>query len=171
MRTNGVDERYCTGDATPKEKFDAWAATVPKTLRNPLYHWTHLELNRPFGINDKLLSSATADEIWQRGNAQLPDLSTHKIFEAMKVEVVCTTDDPVDDLAHHAAHAANDCPTKMLPTFRPDKKALPGNDVAGYNAYLDVLTTVSGVSISTHDDLLAAMKIVTIVFSAWLPPV
>ena len=157
MRTNGVDERFCTGDATPKEKFDAWAATVPKTLRNPLYHWTHLELNRPFGINDKLLSPATADEIWQRGNAQLPDLSTHAIFKVMNVEVVCTTDDPIDDLAHHTAHAANKCPTKMLPTFRPDK-ALPTANVSAYNAYLDKLATVSGVQISSYDDLLAAMK-------------
>jgi glucuronate isomerase len=160
MRTNGVDERFCTGDATPpKEKFDAWAGTVPKCLRNPLYHWTHLELKTPFGIDDCVLSPATADDVWARANAQLPELSTQAVLKRMNVEVVCTTDDPADDLANHLAYAKAGSPagTKMLPTFRPDK-ALPSSNPASYNSYLDQLGSIAGVTINTYDDLLQAMQ-------------
>ncbi|MFV8768202.1 glucuronate isomerase, partial [Yersinia enterocolitica] len=108
MRTNGVAERFCTGDASDREKFDAWAATVPHTIGNPLYHWTHLELRRPFGITGKLLSPTTADEIWQRGNELLAQdsFSARGIMQQMNVKMVGTTDDPIDDLRHHKAIAA-----------------------------------------------------------------
>src|SRR6185369_20055 len=109
MRANGVDERYCTGDASPWEKFQAWAATVPHTLRNPLYHWTHLELNRYFGI-EELLNEQSAARIWNQVNEQLasPQLSTHGILKKFQVLTLCTTDDPTDDLKHHEAIAASD---------------------------------------------------------------
>lgn len=107
MRTNGVAERLCTGDATDREKFDAWAATVPHTIGNPLYHWTHLELRRPFGITGKLLSPATADEIWDQCNELLAQdsFSARGIMQQMNVKMVGTTDDPVDSLEHHAVVA------------------------------------------------------------------
>ncbi len=122
MRSNGVAEKFVTGNATPEEKFNAWAKTVPHTLRNPLYHWTHLELKRYFGISD-LLSEKTAAKIWKQANAKLatPALTTQGILKKFKVKVVCTTDDPADNLEHHRAFATTNHPTKMLPAFRPDK--------------------------------------------------
>src|SRR5690348_14908434 len=104
MRANGVDERFCTGDAKPYEKFLAWAKTVPYTLRNPLYHWTHLELIRYFGI-EELLNEQTARRIWRDANEQLAgdDLTAHGILRKFKVEVVCSTDDPTDSLEYHEA--------------------------------------------------------------------
>ena len=107
MRTNGVPERLCTGDASDREKFDAWAATVPHTIGNPLYHWTHLELRRPFGITGKLLSPSTADEIWDQCNDLLAQdaFSARGIMKQMNVKMVGTTDDPIDSLEHHAAVA------------------------------------------------------------------
>lgn len=124
MRANGVAERYCTGDAPDREKFQKWAETVPKTLRNPLYHWTHLELKRPFGISDRLLNPETAEGIWNDCNAKLArdDFSCRGIMRQMNVVLVCTTDDPVDSLEHHAAIAADrSFPIRVLPAFRPDK--------------------------------------------------
>ncbi len=127
MRSNGVAERFCTGDASDREKYDKWAETVPYTLRNPLYHWTHLELNRPFGIHDRVLSPATADSIWDDCNAILatPECSARGIMTQMKVETVCTTDDPVDSLEFHKKIAADNASgafkPRVLPTFRPDK--------------------------------------------------
>ena len=100
MRTNGVAERLCTGDASPREKFDAWCATVPQTLRNPLYHWSHLELKRYFGI-DVPIGPATADAIWQQANSRLGNLRVHDILAANRVAVICTTDDPADRLDAH----------------------------------------------------------------------
>src|SRR5260221_9784784 len=122
MRFNGVSERYCTGEAAPFEKFRAWAATVPHTLRNPLYHWTHLELKRYFGI-DELLDEGSAARIWKRANAQLAtsDLSTDGILKKFNVTHLCTTDDPVDDLSHHQAIAASGLATQVRPAFRPDR--------------------------------------------------
>lgn len=107
MRTNGVPERLCTGDASDREKFDARAATVPHTIGNPLYHWTHLELRRPFGITGKLLSPSTADEIWDQCNDLLAQdaFSARGIMKQMNVKMVGTTDDPIDSLEHHAAVA------------------------------------------------------------------
>jgi len=160
MRAAGVDERYITGNASDWEKFQAWANVVPKTLRNPLYHWTHLELNRPFGINDRLLGPDTAKSIWDECNAKLqtPEFSARGIMRQMNVKLVCTTDDPIDDLQWHKAIAADDSfDIKVLPTFRPDK-ANPGiRDVKEYNDYLDKLGTVADIKIRTLDHLLEAL--------------
>lgn len=121
MRANGVPERYITGDASPYEKFLAWARTVPYTLRNPLYHWTHLELRRYLGIAH-LLDENSAPKIWERANDALAhDLDVHEIFRKFQVEVVCTTDDPTDDLWHHRSIANSGLPTRVFPAFRPDK--------------------------------------------------
>ena len=159
MRANGVAERYCTGDAPDREKFQKWAETVPKTLRNPLYHWTHLELKRPFGIRDRLLNPETAEGIWNECNAKIanPDFSCRGIMRQMNVVLVCTTDDPVDSLEHHAAIAADPSfPIRVLPAFRPDKGMAVENpsafrdwvarlaeaadvDVKDYGTYLDAI--------------------------------
>src|SRR5580700_21042 len=120
MRANGVAEKYITGDATPYEKFLAWARTVPYTLRNPLYHWTHLELQRYFGITE-LLDETSAPKIWERANAMLTGLTAQAILQKFRVEVVCTTDDPTDDLRHHRAIASSNLPVQVFPAFRPDK--------------------------------------------------
>ena len=121
MRSNGVPEKYCTGDASDWEKFLAWAKTVPHTLRNPLYHWTHLELKKFFGI-EKLLDESTAKEIWEEANRQLAQMPIHKILESNRVAVVCTTDDPTDSLEHHQAiRKAGKLKTRVYPAFRPDK--------------------------------------------------
>ena len=149
MRTAGVAERYCTGDAADWEKFAKWAEVVPKTLRNPLYHWTHLELKRPLGISDRLLNPQTAGGIWEECNAMLArdDMSCRGILQQMKVLLVCTTDDPVDSLEYHAAIAAD--PTfniRVLPTFRPDR-ALTIDAPETFNHYVDRLAEVSQVDI------------------------
>ncbi len=117
MRSNGVPEKYCTGDASDWEKFLAWAKTVPHTLRNPLYHWTHLELKKFFGI-EKLLDESTAKEIWDEANRQLAQTPVHEILRRNRVAVVCTTDDPTDSLEHHRRVKTT---TRVYPTFRPDK--------------------------------------------------
>jgi glucuronate isomerase len=121
MRANGVDERFCTGDATDWEKFEAWARTVPATLRNPLYHWTHLELARYFGIYD-LLDEGTAVEIWRAANSQLASgsLSVHGILRKFDVRAICTTDDPTDPLEYHRAIERQRLPFQVLPAFRRD---------------------------------------------------
>ena len=139
MRANGVAERFCTGDGTPREKFQAWAETVPHTLRNPLYHWTHLELSRYFGI-EELLDGASAERIWNRANEQLatPEFSVHGILKKFRVTALCTTDDPADDLGYHAAIAQSGLETKVLPAFRPDA-ALNVNRPAVFNSWLDRL--------------------------------
>ena len=122
MRTNGMDEKYCTGDASWREKFQKWAETVPQTIRNPLYHWTHLELQRYFGI-DTLLSPETADEIFDECTAKLrtPEFSARNLMRKMNVKLVCTTDDPIDSLEYHKQIADEGFEIKVLPTFRPDK--------------------------------------------------
>ena len=123
MRTNGIPERLCSGDALDREKYDAWAATVPRLLRNPLYHWTHLELRRPFGISGILFSPETADEVWEKTSSMLQSggMGALDILKRMNVETVCTTDDPCDDLSAHRRHASSGDSVKLLPTFRPDK--------------------------------------------------
>jgi glucuronate isomerase len=124
MRTCGVEEKYITGDSSDWEKFRAWAETVPKTLRNPLYHWTHLELKRPFGISDRLLNGETAKGIWDECNDKLAsdELSTRGIIKQMSVEIICTTDDPTDTLRYHKQIQKDPtCKVKVYPTFRPDK--------------------------------------------------
>jgi len=155
MRANGVAEKYITGDATPYEKFLAWARTVPYTLRNPLYHWTHLELQRYFGIRERL-DETSAPLIWERANAVLQDLTTHAILRKFNVEVVCTTDDPTDDLRHHPAIATSNLPTKVFPAFRPDK-ALAIGDV-DFIPWVDSLSKIANVDVRTLDTLLQALK-------------
>jgi glucuronate isomerase len=161
MRTNGVQERFCTGDAAPREKFQAWAETVPHTLRNPLYHWTHLELKRYFGI-DALLDARTADGVWKEGNAALAKLRVHDLLTNSKVAVVCTTDDPADALDFHVKIRASGLKTRVYPTFRPDK-ALAVGDAKAFNAYLEKLGGAAGGAFAanglrTFDDLLGALK-------------
>jgi glucuronate isomerase len=156
MRTNGTAERVCTGDASPREKFDAWCAAVPNTLGNPLYHWSHLELKRYFGL-DQIINPQNADAIWSTANAQLSGMRVHDILAANKVAVICTTDDPADSLADHARIATLGIKTRVYPTFRPDK-ALGVNAPATYGAYLEKLAGEAKSTIATFDDLLAALK-------------
>jgi glucuronate isomerase len=156
MRANGVDERLCTGSARPREKFDAWAATVPHTVRNPLYHWTHLELERHFGIGD-LLSPKTADRIWKAANERLKDLRVHDILARFKVAAVCTTDDPADPLDVHAAIRKSGLKTKVYPAYRPDKALAVGNPPA-FNAWVERLAATAKTPVNGFDDLLAALK-------------
>ena len=158
MRSNGIAERYVTGNASPEEKFNAWAATVPQTLRNPLYHWTHLELKRYFGITD-LLDTKTAAKIWKRANAKLATsaYTTQSLLKKMKVKVVCTTDDPVDDLGYHRAFARSGHTTTMLPAFRPDK-ALTVNQPAGFNTWVEQLATAANVDINSFSAFILALQ-------------
>lgn len=158
MRANGVAERFCTGDAEPFAKFQAWAATVPHTLRNPLYHWTHLELNRYFGITD-LLDEASAARVWHTANEQLaqPNLSTQGILKKFNVTTVCTTDDPVDDLRHHRSMANGDSGIRMLPAFRPDK-AIMLEDTKQFNAWVNLLAEASDTDISSFARFLDALR-------------
>ena len=148
MRANGVDEKYITGDASDFEKFEKWAETVPYTLRNPLYHWTHLELQRYFGITD-ILSGKTARKIYDECSAKLqtPEYSVRGLLAKMNVEAVCTTDDPLDSLNFHQQLAKEGVALKMLPAFRPDE-AMNSDDVAGLNQYIDQLESAVGKSIS-----------------------
>jgi glucuronate isomerase len=160
MRSDGVAERFCTGDTTDWEKFEAWSRTVPHTLRNPLYHWTHMELKFPFGIKDKLLGPATAREIYDHCNALLaqPEFTTQGLLRKYNVLVVCTTDDPIDNLEHHLLHARNPKAfTKLYPTWRPDK-ALAVHDLAAWNAWVGKLEAASGVSIGNLASFMDAVK-------------
>lgn len=157
MRTNGVSEKYCTGDASWREKFQKWAETVPQTLRNPLYHWTHLELKAYFGI-DTLLSPETADEIYEECTAKLrtPEFSARNLMRKMNVKLVCTTDDPIDDLKWHKQIAAEGFECKVLPTFRPDKAANL-SDPAVYKAYVEMLEKAADMEIKGFETLVAAV--------------
>jgi glucuronate isomerase len=158
MRANGVAEKFITGNATPEQKFNAWAKTVPYTLRNPLYHWTHLELKRYFGITD-LLSEKTAEKIWKKANEKLATsgLTTQGILKKFKVKVVCTTDDPVDSLKHHRAFAKSGHPTLLLPAFRPDK-ALAVNQAAGFNKWVEHLAAAANADIKGFSAFLGALE-------------
>ncbi|WP_140937043.1 glucuronate isomerase [Sphingobacterium lumbrici] len=158
MRANGVDERYITGDASDFEKFRKWAETVPYTMRNPLYHWTHLELQRYFGINT-LLNGDTAKEIYDETSAKLrtPEYAVRGLLQKMNVEVVCTTDDPIDSLEYHQQFAKENSMLKMLPAFRPDK-AMNSDNIADFNTYISKLEQVTNSSISSLDEYLAALK-------------
>lgn len=154
MRTAGVNEHFITGGASDREKFEHWARTVPKTLRNPLYHWTHLELCRPFGIYDRLLGRDTAESIWQECNAQLamPEYSTQGLLRRANVEYLCTTDDPVDDLHHHRELA--ECAsfgTRVLPTFRCDN-AIKVADKPAFLDYIERLRAVENHAIGSFRD-------------------
>jgi len=158
MRANGVAEEFCTGKADDRDKFRQWAATVPRTLRNPLYHWTHLELQRYFGITE-LLSPQSADRIFDACNEQLakPTHSVRGLLKRMKVEVVCTTDDPVDDLRHHIAIREKPFGIRVLPAFRPDK-SMSFDEPASQNAYYDKLEQVTGLEIEGLDALVDALR-------------
>jgi glucuronate isomerase len=156
MRWNGVPERFCTGDASPWEKFLAYARTVPKTLRNPLYHWTHLELKFHFGIDD-LLDETTAESIWQRANEQLAAMPVHELLRRSRVAVSCTTDDPADSLETHLRiRDEGGLTTRVYPTFRPDK-ALLVDQPEVFNAWVKNLEAASGVACDRFDDFLAAL--------------
>ena len=156
MRANGVDERFCTGDAAPYEKFLAWARTVPYTLRNPLYLWTHLELQRYFGITE-LVDEASAPAIWERANAILAGgLTARAILQKFRVDVVCTTDDPVDDLRHHQAIAKSNLPTRVFPAFRPDKALAIGK--AEFAPWIAKLSEAANVDVRDLSTLLQALQ-------------
>jgi glucuronate isomerase len=158
MRANGVDERYCTGAAGPYEKFLNWARTVPYTLRNPLYHWTHLELARYFGIYD-LLNEESAADVWRRANALLAndELSVNGILRKFDVRFICTTDDPTDSLEYHAAIGRQNPAVQVFPAFRPDK-ALWVEDPVAYNEWLNALENASNVEVRTLSGLLDALR-------------
>jgi len=160
MRANGVAERFCTGDASDWEKFEAWARTVPDAIRSPLYHWTHMELRRPFGV-DALLSTATARAVFDRCNERLREdgFTTLGLLRGFRVAVVCTTDDPVDSLEHHRALAARSDPhTCVYPTWRPDK-ALGVDNPEAFNAWVARLEQASGQAIGGNlTSFLDAMK-------------
>src|SRR5580698_2226432 len=156
MRANAVAERSITGDASPYEKFQAWSATVPRCLRNPLYHWTHLELKRYFGV-DTLLNGKSAEKIWKQANSRLGKMRVHDLLTMSKVAVVCTTDDPADSLDLHAKIKASKLKTRVYPAFRPDK-ALAVGQPAAFNAWLEKLAGTAGMTVRTFDDLLGALK-------------
>lgn len=159
MRANGVDEHFITGNASDWEKFEKWAETVQYAMRNPLYHWTHLELKTAFGI-DEVLSPATARRIYEACNEQLaqPSFSARNLMKYYKVECVCTTDDPVSPLHEHQLLKQQGFEVKVLPTWRPDK-ALALNDGVAYRSYLSHLEQISGVQIHQLDDLLQALQV------------
>ena len=158
MRTNGVHESFCTGNKSDWEKFEKWAATVPYTLRNPLYHWTHLELQRYFDVQD-LLSPETAAKIYEECSAKLqtPDYSVRNLLRKMNVATVCTTDDPVDNLEYHIQLAKEGFEIPVLPAFRPDN-AMNVSDPARFNAYVKKLEAATNISISSFDDFLYALQ-------------
>ena len=157
MRTNGVSEKYCTGDASDWEKFEKWAETVPYTLRNPLYHWTHLELKSPFRIRE-VLNPKSARSIWERCNEQLTSegFSCRGIIKKANVHTICTTDDPTDTLEYHKAISESDFDVNVLPAWRPDSAMATENPVS-FNAYADKLESAANSSISTYRDFLSAI--------------
>ena len=177
MRAAGVPEEKITGIASSREKFDAWAATVPLTLCNPLYHWTHLELRRPLGIDDLLLSPETADQVWNRANERLatPNFSARGIMRQMRVAIVCTTDDPtapldshrslaeerrriLNDLPRASGKSPTSIPPMVLPTFRPDRAMATGDSVA-WNRWCDRLETAANHEIRTHTDFIESLRL------------
>jgi glucuronate isomerase len=158
MRTFGIDEYYITGNGTDKEKFLRWARTVPYTIRNPLYHWTHLELQRYFGISS-LLSDKNADRVYETAGEQLQERShsARGLLKQSNVEVVCTTDDPIHSLEHHQSGQESGMSVKLLPTFRPDC-AYSVEDACNYRSYIEKLGDVAGVEITKYQDLIAALQ-------------
>lgn len=158
MRANGTEEAYCTGNVSPYEKFLAFARTVPHTLRNPLYHWTHLELKRYFGIDD-LLNESTAKSIWDRANEQLNSdgFRVREILRKFNVRAACTTDDPADPIDDHERIAQSGFEIKILPTFRPDKALNVGNPEA-FNVWTDKLGTTAKAATGTFVEFLDAIR-------------
>ena len=158
MRTNGISEDYCTGTRPDREKFQKFAETMPYLLRNPMYHWSHLELARYFGIDDVLLSGETAEDVWKRtGEVLKRGLSARKLMTDSNVKVSCTTDDPADTLEHHKLLAGEGFAVKVLPTWRPDKSM--AIDKPFWNSYLDELGKAADKMISSYSDLVAALRI------------
>lgn len=159
MRASGVNERFVTGDAGDWDKFQKWAETVPKTLRNPLYHWTHMELKRPFGISDRLLDAMTAKSIWDECNRKLatPQFFAQGILKQMNVEVVCTTDDPIDSLEYHEQYSKISGSTRMFPAFRPDK-AFAVEDSKAFAGYVKSLSRAANLDITSFDRFLDALR-------------
>jgi glucuronate isomerase len=158
MRTNGVNESYCTGNKPDLEKFQKWAETVPYTLRNPLYHWTHLELQRYFDVYD-LLDGNSAKKIYDECTAKLqtPEYSVRNLLRKMNVKVVCTTDDPTDSLEYHQKIKADGFEVKVLPAFRPDK-AMNVDDASSFNNYVSKLEAVANTNIGSYNEYLDALK-------------
>ena len=158
MRANGVNEAFITGNKTDKEKFEQWALTVPYTLRNPLYHWTHLELQRYFDIHE-ILSPVTCEKIYDECSEKLqsPEYSVRNLLKKMNVEVVCTTDDPLDSLVHHQKFKSDNYSVKVLPAFRPDKAMEAGNAKA-FNNYVAQLEKLGDISIDNFQTYLDELK-------------
>ena len=158
MRSNGVNEHFCTGNATDREKFDAYARTMPDLLRNPLYHWSHLELKRYFDIED-LLSPTTADRIWAVSKEKMSEgFSARTLMQQSQVRTICTTDDPIDSLKHHQRVAADEAfDIRMFPTWRPDR-AMQADEALSFNSYLDKLEEAADSNISSFTDLMDALK-------------
>lgn len=155
MRANGIDEHFITGLASLEEKFEKWAETVPYTLRNPLFHWTHLELKRYFDVDD-ILQPSTAKEIYKKANTILENKTPAQLLEVMKVEILCTTDDPADNLQYHKQIAEQNFYTKVFPTFRPDELYFIKKD--SFVDYLKKLETCVGYSIKNLGDLFKAIE-------------
>ena len=158
MRTSGVDESYCTGNKSDYEKFEKWAATVPYTMRNPLYHWTHLELKRYFDIHE-ILDPSSAKSIYDNASAQIQTdaFSIKNLIRKMNVKVICTTDDPIDSLEYHKTLAESDFEVKIKPAFRPDK-AMEVSSAANFVAYVKKLEAVTNLSVSSFEDYLFALQ-------------
>lgn len=159
MRTNGVDEKYCTGDASDWEKFEKWAQTVPSCLRNPLYHWSHLELKRCFNVSNKLLGSDTAREIYDTCSEMLrtPQFSVRNLLRKMNVKLICTTEGPLDLLQHHQKIIEDDFEIKVHTAFRPDR-GLAAEDVDVFNKWLNKLEQVSDTQISDFTSYIKAIR-------------
>ncbi|MGB8192903.1 MAG: glucuronate isomerase, partial [Chitinophagaceae bacterium] len=158
MRTNGVNESYCTGDKGDYEKFEKWAATVPYTLRNPLFHWTHLELQRYFDVHE-LLNADSARSIYDTCTEKLQqkEYSVRGLLRRMNVKVVCTTDDPIDSLEHHQKLKDDGFEIQIRPAYRPDK-AMNADDATAFTSYVSKLESVAGVSIGSYNEYLDALK-------------
>lgn len=159
MRANGVPEKYVTGDASDYQKFEKWAQTVPSCLRNPLYHWTHLELKRYFGIKDKLLGPDTAKEIYKACSEMLrtPDFSVRNLLRKMNVKLICTTEDPLDSLEHHKKLRQDSFQIKVHTAWRPDR-AMGVEEVGALNKWIDALEKVCDTQIQDYDSYLEALR-------------
>ncbi len=159
MRTNGIAEKYITGDADDYEKFEKWAQTVPYCLRNPLYHWIHLELKNPFGIKDKLLGPGTAKEIYETCSEMLrmAEFSVRNIMRKANVKLVCTTEGPLDSLEHHKKIRAEGFEIRVHAAFRPDK-AMAVENIASLNNWIDKLEEVADIQISDFDSYIEAIR-------------
>jgi glucuronate isomerase len=159
MRANGIAESYITGNANDYEKFEKWAETVPYTIRNPLYHWTHLELKNPFGIKGKLLNPNTAKEIYDTCNEMLrtPEFSVRNIIRTMNVKLLCTTEGPLDSLEHHRKIRDDGFETKVYAAFRPDK-GLAVEDLTALNAWIDKLEAVCDTEITDFASYVNAIR-------------